>query len=369
MTQTPLVHADRVRTWLCDHALPLWSTAGIDPSGAGAWEALEHDGTPQRSRDKRLRVMPRQAFVFASAHMAGQGDYLALARDLFGFAMTRGFDPDTGHLAARLSPAGDILNAPHDLYDLAFMLLAAAALTEAGIDTSDALSRLKQSLNQLKAPRGWYEDAAHSLPRRQNPHMHLFEAATELFRVTGDPDWRAVADECLGLFAEVFLQPDGRVLEFYTRDWTPVTEGQAVEPGHMAEWVWLLDRYELATGQGAGAEAGIDADAMFGAAIAARDGAGLLPDSLLPASDSRRTWPQTELLKACLARRRQGKPELLHPDAVLAPMFAEYLETQVPGGWYDKRGLDGRLLSTDMPSSTFYHLHGACTAYLAAAED
>ena len=364
MTQTPLAHSDRVRTWLCDHALPLWSTAGIDPSGAGAWEALEHDATPQTTRDKRLRVMPRQAFVFASAHAAGQGDYLTLARDLFGFAMTRGFDPDTGHLAARLSPAGKILSAPHDLYDMAFMLLAAAALAEARVDTSKDLARLEQSLSRLKAPRGWFENAEHSLPRRQNPHMHLFEAATELFRVTGDPKWRAVADECLGLFREVFVQPDGRVLEFFTEDWAPVTEGQAVEPGHMAEWVWLLDRYEMATGE----DMGVDTDAMFGAAIAARDGAGLLPDSLLPPSDSRRTWPQTELLKACLARRRQGKPDLLHPDAVLAPMFAEYLDTPVPGGWYDKRGLDGRLLSSDMPSSTFYHLHGACTAYLNAAD-
>lgn len=363
MTDRPLAHAARVRTWLCDQALPLWSTAGIDPSGAGAWEALEHDATPQRAREKRLRVAPRQAFVFASAAAAGQGDYLDLSRRLFDFAMTRGFDPDTGNLAARLTPDGAILKAPHDLYDLAFMLLAAAALAGAGVDTSAELARLTQSLDRLKAPRGWFEDAAGTRPRRQNPHMHLFEAATELYRVTGDARWRAVADECLGLFGDVFLQPDGRVLEFFTDDWTPVAEGQAVEPGHMAEWVWLLDRYELATGQAAG----IDPAPVFAAAVAARDGRGLLPDSVEPPSDSRRTWPQTELLKACLARRRQDAAAL-HPDAVLVPMFEEYLDTPVPGGWYDRRGLDGRLLSGDMPSSTFYHLHGACTAYLAAAE-
>lgn len=359
----PLAHAARVRAWLDDAALPLWSTAGIDPAGAGAWEALEHDATPQTARDKRLRVMPRQAYVFASAAAEGRGDYLGLARGLFDFTMTRGFDPDTGHLAARLSPDGTILAAPHDLYDLAFVRLAAAALTEAGADIGDAMERLDAALDRLKAPRGWLEQAGGKLPRRQNPHMHLFEASTELYRVMGRDRDRAVAEECLDLFRDVFLQPDGEILEFFTEDWAPVAEGQSVEPGHMAEWIWLLDRYEQATGQGAG----VDTDRLFARVLEARDGHGLLPDTTRPATDTRRTWPQTEFLKAALVRHRQGATPGLHPDAVLEPMFAQYLDTPVPGGWYDKLSGAGAVLSTNMPSSTFYHLYSACSAYLAAA--
>ncbi|MEM6388897.1 MAG: AGE family epimerase/isomerase [Pseudomonadota bacterium] len=355
---TEAMRTEEMRAWLYDRALPFWAEAGIDPSGAGAWEALEHDGTPQRTRDKRLRVMPRQAFVFASAG----GAYLPLARRLFDFAMARGFDPNTGHLAALLSPEGEILKAPHDLYDMAFMLLAAAALTEAGEDVAADLATLTEKLGWLKAERGWYETAegAAKHPRRQNPHMHLFEASTELYRVTGDAAWRAIADECLSLFKEVFLQGDGRVFEFFNLDWS-AAESQAVEPGHMAEWIWLLHRYEVATGE----SAGVDLNAVWAATLKGQDASGLLYDSSEPLSETRRLWPQTELLKASLVVGGTGD---MTPERIAARLYAEYLDTEVPGGWYDKRRIsDGALISTDMPSSTFYHLYVAAVAFLEAA--
>ncbi|MDJ0825040.1 MAG: AGE family epimerase/isomerase [Rhodobacter sp.] len=362
----PLAQAARVANWLHGRALPLWARAGIDPSGAGAWEALDHDARPLTARDKRLRVMPRQAFVFARAAQdgAGQGaaDYLGLAQDLFGFAMRHGFDPNTGHLAARLAPDGTLLQAPHDLYDLAFMYLAAAALAGAGAEIGDTLDRLDRGLDRLAAPRGWHETADARLPRRQNPHMHLFEAATELYAVTAEPRYARIAETCLELFREVFLQPDGRVFEFFNADWGPPQGAQAVEPGHMAEWIWLLDRHAAVTGT----DPGVDLGALFAQVLAGRDGMGLLRDSTVPLAETRRLWPQTELLKAALVLRRRGLalPEDAGPDRILDRLFAEYLDTPVPGGWYDKRHLDGRLLSTDMPSSTFYHLYVAFAAYL-----
>lgn len=384
----PLARAARVSGWLHGQALPLWASAGIDPSGNGAWEALDHQGRPLGTRDKRLRVMPRQAFVFARAAQderrdekraekrdkTGNRDYLALAQSLFDFAMRRGTEPETGNLAARLSPDGKILSAPHDLYDLAFMHLAAAALIEAGpgpgpgagADPGDALAWLDAALDRLAAPRGWHEDAAARQPRRQNPHMHLFEAMTELYRVTGAPRYRTIAEQCLALFTDIFLQPGGRVHEYFAADWGPHDGAQAVEPGHMAEWIWLLDRYETVIGQGTG----VDIAALFAQVLAGRDASGLLRDSTLPPAATRRLWPQTEFLKASLVLRARGMdlPPEARPDAILDRLFAEYLDMPVPGGWYDKRGENGELVSTDMPSSTFYHLYVAFRAYLDAAE-
>jgi mannose-6-phosphate isomerase len=367
MTQIQtLTQANRVRHWLYDQALPLWSSAGIDPSGVGAWEALNHDGSPQQTRDKRLRVMPRQAFVFASAG----GDYVPLARGLFDFAMTAGIDPKTGNLAALLSPDGRILKAPHDLYDLAFMALAASALSAAGQDMAEAIDWVDAALGRLKAPRGWQETVEARMPRRQNPHMHLFEAATELYRVTGDSVWRNVAEECLGLFHDVFLQADGRIFEYFSEDWGTWPEtlqpAQAVEPGHIAEWIWLLDCYERVMGQSSGVDLGV----LWRHVLAGRDGSGLLYDVSLPLSETRRLWPQTELLKAGLVVGRSGSGGMgdAHPDRVLERLFEDYLEGPVPGGWYDKRRVsDGALVSNDMPSSTFYHLYVAAIAYLDAA--
>ena len=237
----------KLPVWLEQNALPFWAGQGIDPATGTAWEALDHQGGPCADMTRRLRVQVRQAYCFS---MSPEPAHKDLALQLFRFAMDHGFDPATGQLAATLAPDLTILTAPHDLYDLAFMALAAAALTEAGYDVTADLERLVSEIAKLKAPRGWYETAARSLPRRQNPHMHLFEATVALFKATGEARFRDMADECLGLFQDVFLQTDNRILEFFAEDWQPLSgTEQAVEPGHMAEWVFLLDRYEDVMGQ------------------------------------------------------------------------------------------------------------------------
>jgi mannose-6-phosphate isomerase len=278
--------------------------------------------------------------------------------------MDRGFDPASGNLAARLAPDTSILTAPHDFYDIAFMLLAAAALIEAEFDVRRDLEQLETELARLKAPLGWHENAARSLPRRQNPHMHMFEASTALFAATGAERFRHMAAECLGLFREVFLAGDRRVLEYFDADWVPLEGGdQAVEPGHMAEWVYLLDRYETVTGH----SCGMALEPLFDAVLSRCDTSGLLPDRSEPVlADSRRLWPQTELLKAAVALRRRGAelPAGAAPEAVLARMWQQYFETGVAGGWYDKRSAAGVLLSDNMPASTFYHILVAFRFYV-----
>lgn len=356
--------------WITGQALPLWSQTGWDAATGTVWEALDHQGQPLRDMPKRLRVQARQAYCFAAAaarapDLPDLGDQ---ALRLFRFAMTRGIDPETGNLGGLLNPDGSIRTAPHDLYDVAFMLLAASALIDAGHDVSADLDRLEVMLARLQAPRGWYESAEQAASgtgrRRQNPHMHMFECATALYAATGAARFREMAEVSLGLFREVFLQPGGAVYEYFTADWQPVAEGQAVEPGHMVEWIYLIDEYETATG----VRTGIDLMEIFHHAWAAHDGAGALPDSATPRSQTRRSWPQTELLKASLVLTRRGHvlPEGATPDAALAMLWREYLDGPVPGGWYDKRDTDGALLSDNMPASTFYHILVALDMYLAA---
>ncbi|WP_235859983.1 AGE family epimerase/isomerase [Tritonibacter mobilis] len=347
-------------TWLQDHALPLWTGAGMDGATGTAWEALDHDGVPCADMQRRLRVQARQAYCFAKSENPA---HQALALRLFRFAMDHGFDSASGNLAARLAPDTSILTAPHDLYDLAFVLLAASALRAIGVDVAADLERLEVELAKLKAPRGWYENAARDLPRRQNPHMHMFEAATALFAITGKRRFREMAEECLGLFCNVFLTEDGRVLEYFAEDWSPLgADEQAVEPGHMAEWVYLIDRYEQVTGR----RADVRTSTLYGAVLARRDITGLLPDRADPASETRRMWPQTELLKAAVAMARRGEtPEgAPSPEAVMSLMWEQYLDTPVAGGWYDKRSGTGVLLSDNMPASTFYHILVALRFYL-----
>lgn len=346
--------------WLTEEALPLWTSTGVDAATGTVWEALDHTGAPLADMERRLRVQVRQAYCFAQSQDPA---HHALALQLFRFAMDKGFDPETGNLGARLAPDCRLISAPHDLYDLAFMLLAAAALIEAGFDVTADLARLETELARLKAPRGWLESTEAPARRRQNPHMHMFETSTALFAATGEARFCSMAEECLGLFREVFLAADGRVLEFFDTGWQPLPpDQQAVEPGHMAEWIYLIHRYEMLTGQ----DSGLDLAHLFAAVAERRDAAGLLPDRSDPLSGSRRMWPQTEFLKAGVALRRRGLklPAGCSPEEVLALMWRDYLQTPVPGGWYDKRSSAGGLLSQNMPASTFYHILVAFRFYL-----
>lgn len=351
--------ADDPQHWLETEVYPLWSGAAIDPSTGVSWEALDHAGRPLRDIDRRLRVQARQAYCFAST---GRADLLDLGERQFRFAMDRGIDPRTGHLVAVFDSRLGILSAPHDLYDLAFMLLAASSLTQHGRLRADDLPRLEAGLARLKAPRGWHENAAHALPRRQNPHMHLFEAATELYRVTRARRYLAIADECLGLLRDVFLQQDGRLLEYLTADLTPVAETcQSVEPGHMAEWISLLHRYERVTGRAAG----VDLAGLFAGVQARKLRSGFLPDYSQPHVPTRRLWPQLEYLRAAMVMYWRGQSLLSEdqPAAIMDRIQRDYLTAIVPGGWFDQRDGDGALCSKLMPASTLYHLQLAIRAY------
>ncbi|MEM7523172.1 MAG: AGE family epimerase/isomerase, partial [Pseudomonadota bacterium] len=142
----------RIRAWLISDALPLWRGIGVDDEGFGVFEALDHQGAPRADLPKRLRVQARQVYVFAETdRVFGAGDGPLAAR-LFADLWEIGFVETGGRLAAATDRAGAPLSTPHDLYDLAFMIFAAAALPDGANRRGDELWR---ALGQLKAERGW----------------------------------------------------------------------------------------------------------------------------------------------------------------------------------------------------------------------
>jgi mannose-6-phosphate isomerase len=280
---------------------------------------------------------------------------------LFTHTMTYGFDPDTELFAAWVSPDLQLLDQTHDLYDLAFGVLAAASLGQAGFDVAPAIARLERALDLLRAPVGWHETSTHRQPRRQNPHMHLFEAATALYALTRAPAHRAIADECLDIIATHALDPGGRLLEFFDPNWTPLSgKDQAVEPGHMAEWIYLADEYARVTGEATG----LPLSQIWITVLDHRLPSGFLPDVV--GKTRRRLWPQTELLKAAVVMQRKGISLATdaHPEHIARLLWDYYMNTPVLGGWYDCfEDTTGALVSEHMPASTFYHIDlavGAC---------
>lgn len=369
----------RVTDWLRQDALPLWADAGVDRTAGGFVERLDWVGAPILSIPKRVRVQARQIYVYAEAHRRGLfPGALAAAEQGFDFLIAHACpDGAEAGFVHALTRDGGVVDPRRDTYDHAFLLFAFATLYRATgrADVRTAIDAVAHAVaTRLRHPAGagYADDDTHGDGRSQNPHMHLFEGFLAAFEATGTRGFLDSASEIARLFEERMFDPAPGVLrEFYDADWRPAAgeRGQIVEPGHHEEWVWLLHRHAQLSGTPAiPAAAALHA---FACAHGRPDGSILLCDELRPdgivLKPSRRSWPQTEALKAeCAIARAEGRLDNGHADAIVRALFDHYLCHPVPGAWIDWIDARGAPIVDYVPASTFYHLFLAFSDYLDA---
>ena len=359
----------RAKAWTTEDALPFWLRAGYDAANGGFYEITDFAGRGDGTARKRVRVQARQIYVMAHAHLLGWAPGgLDLARKGIDYVIGSAWASGGGwvHL---LNPDGSVADAKHDAYDHAFMLLALGWYYRASRDPRalDWIARTLRFMDETlwdSAGACWFEDDKHGLPRRQNPHMHLLEAFMALFEATGDAAFLGRAQAMVALFSERFFRNKTKTLcEFFDNSWKPASglDGRIVEPGHHFEWVWLLSEYERLSGE----DFRTERDSLFAFAerIGREPGTGLIYDAVLDDGTlhqaSKRCWPQTEALRALIARRRDGYSVDEEIAQVTGNLLDRYLATEVPGLWQDQFGPDNEPLAKTVPASSLYHIFGA----------
>ena len=185
----PGAHAKRVRHWLFEETMPLWSTKGVDLIHGGFHEALTFQGEPVL-RPKRLRTIARQLYAFAVAGQMGwEGDAAGLVGHGVDFLKSAPRAANGGWPRA-IDSNGGIADPAEDLYDHACILLAAANAHKMGNGEAMALGEEAWSFIAAhlacKAHGGFRETPEGPAPRRSNPHMHLLEACLAWNAVTGE---------------------------------------------------------------------------------------------------------------------------------------------------------------------------------------
>ncbi len=166
---------------------------------------------------------PRRSLGAAAGSRAGAADLLLRQGGANGLVSGRPRDRAEGagspvdqgekprrpaRLCHTLWPDGAVLDPLRDTYDHAFVLLALATVYALDRDAQirseiDALCHFLDT--QLRSPHGgFHEGLPASMPRRQNPHMHLFEAMIAGFDATHDMVFQQRAGE---FFAPVHGQP------------------------------------------------------------------------------------------------------------------------------------------------------------------
>jgi mannose/cellobiose epimerase-like protein (N-acyl-D-glucosamine 2-epimerase family) len=359
--------------WLTGHAWPLWLAHGVDWERRAFHEHLDCASLQCRASFRRLRVAARQTYVFSRA--ARLGVPLAADAVAIGIEFLRG--------PARLADGGyawrfDLDNRPidetRDLYDHAFVLLAfaaAAGVVGAGEVREDALALLDYIATRFAHAEGGYCESipAGAGERRQNPHMHLFEALLAATEAFGDTAFFKHASGLAALFADRFFQTrEGALPEYFDDRLAPVRDaGRFVsEPGHHYEWIWLIDWYQ-AVAAAIGAPASLTGPDLKGAALSLFETAerhGVSPVSGLVingvwsdgavADGGFRLWPQTERLKAVARLRPDGLP------AALAAL-ERHLAGVRPGLWIERMDAAGQAVAEPAPATSLYHLTAALT--------
>jgi mannose/cellobiose epimerase-like protein (N-acyl-D-glucosamine 2-epimerase family) len=353
------------RSWLFEHALPLWWRVGADHALGGYHERINFDGKPV-VLPRRSRVAARQAFCYSEAGRLGwNGPWREAGRYALDFLRQR-FAQDDGTVISVVDQDGSILDATFDLYNQAFALLAYACGSRA-LDPDGDWQLLAYTLvgtlkREFAHPAGGFrEDREGRLTLRANPHMHLLEAALAWLAFDPNPLWRDLSDEIVALCSDRFVDREtGALREFFDADWVPIagTPGDVLEPGHHYEWAFLLDRWSKLTGRNRSVEvrkliAFADANGLDQKRRVVVNGVKLDGSVADPIA---RLWPQTERIRAYLIDRDDDDEARLR-EAVES--FSRYLGAPLPGLWFENLAADGRFVVEAAPATSLYHIVGA----------
>ena len=321
---------------------------------------------------KRLMVQGRQLYVYSNAALLGwYPDGRRLADRCVEFILSSFYQADGNRgWIHSLSPDGSVVNPMRDTYAHAFVLFGLAHYNQLVRDyqivrvIDETLAFLD---DELKSAEGGYVDAAPApdAVRRQNPHMHLFEAYLALYVSTGNSQFLERASKIFDLFSERFFRADtGTLCEYLNERLEPLpgAMGSIVEPGHHYEWVWLLREYQRVSGREIDSVTstlydfadrhGWDREGFI---VDAVDVSGRLIDG------SRRTWPHTEGLKANIVEGKRGRMGCDRRAAQCVSRLLQFIGRPIHGGWVDRLSADGAYLSDFIPASTLYHVFCAVT--------
>ena len=370
--------AAAARGWLFDAALPLWAERGFDAAADCFHERIDQDGAPASALPRRIRVQARQTAVFARAGRLGwEGPWREIADTGAQILGIRALRPGGGtrHL---LGPDGAPADERADLYDLAFVVYALAEAAHALGDRADLIEAAEALVAWAEAnwsdPHGGFREGevTPTPPRRQNPHMHLFEALLALYEASGKREHLARAGAIAALFKDkLFDARHGALPEYFDAAWRPLEE-RIVEPGHHFEWAWLLDRWRRLGGSDLSAEG--ERLRVHGEVYGVEPSSAAIYDEVFadgrPRTKSSRLWPHTERIKANVVRFERTRDVAAANAAVDAfDMLMRYCDTPIAGLWRDRLMPDGSFVEEAAPASSFYHIMVALSELIRVADD
>ncbi|MFC5278759.1 AGE family epimerase/isomerase [Halorubrum rubrum] len=311
--------------------------------GAGFRPLHPVTGEPCADGRRHLVATCRSVANFAAGAVAGGPDWCVDAAERGIDFLESAHRADAGGYRLVVDADGDPVDRTRSAYGHAFVLLAYARATAAGVDGAEAGLEATAALLEERFHDGtgrlrsdcdpdWTEREPY---RGQNANMHACEAYLAAHEATGDRRYLERARRVArGITVDLAAETDGLLWEHYTEGWDHDFAYNAdaprhrfrppgYQPGHHAEWATLLallDRYDAGCAP-AGGWASRAAE-LFAAAVdlgwtgdgfvytVEADGDVLVPD--------RYGWALAEGIGAAAALAERADAGRVDPDAVEA---------------------------------------------------
>ena len=356
--------------------VPKWHEAFNDLEHGGFYERLGKGFKPVHTEHKRLVTQCRQIAIYSRATLDSRSpNYRTDLREKLAFLEEKYLVPQTGGWRFSIQPDGTIKETIYDFYAHAFVIFTLSLYYKATKDdhaqklAAQTLELLDSQFHPARGP-GLLEALDENLNpvpsiRRQNPHMHLFEACLFAYDTWKEGRYILMAEEMHDLFTARFYDPVTHTLgEFFSNDLTPHPEkGHLVEPGHHFEWVWLLKKYADLTGldnkllqdqrnQLLSWANTYGYDTKYGGIYDVLDREGEVIEA------TKRIWPFAEALKANAMMLDSGEDRdfLKQRMAEMVDVFEKgYIQER--GFWTESLNRDLSPRTDYLPGTTPYHLY------------
>lgn len=347
--------------------------ARVQDDQGGVFDALDVEGKPDTSSGKTLLSQARTLFTLSHvALLSGDQALVGVARKQAKFL--ENFRKSPGLYRCKVNRNGSLTGNSEDevarSYDQTFVILGLVTWNKVSPSNevrtliNECWKALKTDLTDPASGLLLNDDSGIKSGPAQNPHMHLYEACLQAFRMTQDAMWLTHAADLRKVGLRYFMdESSGSITEFLTSDLEPLegAAGQRREVGHQCEWAWLLlEEADLAkdTSLISAAERLIAFADKHGFA---QDGdlKGAVFDAVstsgLTVEDRFLLWPQTEAIKILSTRHKAGEP--------FAGDRAQRLLCLVFAGWFANRpyfcnqlDIGGNSLWDETLTRLMYHL-------------
>lgn len=240
--------------------LPFWMNLRDEKQG-GYYGYMDYDLQVDKKAVKGCILNSRILWFFSNACMCLKDEsLLPFARHAYEFLRDVCLDKEYGGVFWSVTWNGEIEDGTKHVYNQAFAVYALSSYYAASKDEEalklawelfalieergkDAGGYLEAFARDFRTPAGNEKLSENGVmaSRTMNTLLHVFEAYTELYRVTKDVQVVAPLKEMLCLFADKVYAPELHRQEvFFDADWNSLIDLYSY--GHDIETAWLIDR-------------------------------------------------------------------------------------------------------------------------------